>query len=77
MEEVQFKVRKMGCEACVARVITALKSVTGVEVVSVKPGLAVVRREPTTNDEQIVTAVKAAGYEATREVDHVSTAGHA
>ena len=71
MEQIQFKVKKMGCGACVTRVTAALNSVSGVEVVSVKPGYAVVRRDPAAvTDQQIMNAVQAAGYEATREADH-------
>lgn len=73
MESVEFKVLKMGCSSCVAKVTRALSGVTSLEVVSVTPGHAVVRRDPAlVNDEQVIAALKAAGYEATREVRHVT-----
>ena len=75
MEQVVFKVKKMGCGACVTRVTTALRGVPGIEIVGVKPGHAVVRRDPAAvTDEQITSAIQAACYEATREVDHDSHA---
>ena len=73
MEELSFKVMKMGCSACVLKVTNALQGVPALEVVSVKLGQAVVRREPAVlSDEQVIAALRSAGYEATLEVRHGS-----
>jgi P-type Cu+ transporter len=69
MEQVSFKVMKMGCSACVAKVTKALSNLPGVEVVNVTPGLAVVNRDPrTADDTAVIAALKGAGYEASRGV---------
>lgn len=74
MEEITFNVMKMGCGACVARVTAALNDVAGVEVLNVRLGRAVVRRDPAAvTDQQITEALRAAGYPATREADHART----
>lgn len=73
MERVELKVKKMGCGACVARVTKALGAVPGVTVVSVEPGRAVVQRNPSlASDDLITTALRDAGYEATREASHAT-----
>lgn len=71
MDQVAFKVMKMGCGACVARVTSALNALANVEIVTVRPGRAVVRRESTlVSDAQIINALKAAGYDASLEERH-------
>lgn len=74
IEQAKFKVRKMGCQSCVNRVAAALRGVEGLEVVEVKPGLAVVRRDPAiAGDERTIEALRAAGYEAYPEVRHADS----
>lgn len=73
---VQFAIEGMGCQSCVGRVRTALAGVDGVEVVDVRRGHAIVRREAEGNSgdgDAVIEALRAAGYPARREVTDVAT----
>lgn len=65
---IKLKVEGMNCEHCKAAVESALREVLGVEgvQVSLDEGFAVVRGKA--NPEELVEAVKEAGYEAKVEV---------
>jgi copper chaperone CopZ len=74
MELAGFKVMKMGCQSCVKKVTAALRGVSGLDVVEVKPGSAVVRRDPTlAGDDRVIAALRAAGYEAYPEVRYADS----
>ena len=66
----KFKVTGMGCSACVAAVEKAVKNTEGISSVSVsllENAMTVDFDENTTNSQNIIDAVKGAGYGA--EVD--------
>jgi copper ion binding protein len=68
MIERNYDVRGMHCQSCVGLVSDEVGEVEGVESVSVDlaKGRAVVRFDPgSVSDEDIVRAIKAAGYDAT------------
>jgi copper chaperone len=65
MEEIEFDVRGMTCQGCVASVTRVLKAVPGVTDVSVtlQPGTAAVAYDATrTNVPALKAAIEDAGY---------------
>ena len=68
MQSTTLKVTGMACEACVAHVTKALKSVPGVKVASVElePGRATVQHENASAG-AMIAAVDDAGYQAEQE----------
>jgi copper chaperone CopZ len=65
MKQLDLKVGGMSCGHCVASVRSALESIEGVTVDQVSVGSATVHYDPsTTQPADVVTRVKAAGYDA-------------
>ncbi len=64
MKDKKFKVRGMSCAACVARVEKAVRSVEGVSDCEVNLLLGSMRVKGDAEEEAILSAVKAGGYEA-------------
>lgn len=65
-ETISIAVEGMTCSSCVARVRSALEDVAGVEEVevSLRPGTARVTAAAGVQQEQLIAAVRAAGYRA-------------
>lgn len=66
-ETIRFPVRGMTCSSCVSRIVRAVRRLEGVRSVSVdlRRELATVRRDgELVSDEQLESAISAAGYEA-------------
>jgi copper chaperone len=63
--QIKLSIEGMHCEACVRRVINALKSVEGVHVESVEVGSANVEFDPANvSPEKITAAVNRVGFTA-------------
>jgi copper chaperone len=70
MQEFNFRIEGMHCEACVRRVSQALRAVDGAGVQSVCVGAAQVRTSRETITEQaLVDAINKAGYSAFPRAD--------
>jgi Cu+-exporting ATPase len=63
---IRLRIGGMGCEGCVAAVLTALEGVAGVQAarVDLAAGTAEVEAAPSTGQAALIAAVDRAGYEA-------------
>ena len=69
METIKIKIQGMSCSHCEMRVSNAIKSIQGVELLTIDLQSAEVKIQNTQQEEAIIAAVKAIGYAVT-EIQH-------